>query len=105
MADILLSYVQRIVLKAACEILQTPPEGFPRGLWPLYLLGRKGSISIDDLGLIAGHLPSIIDRLRSASDESFLVELAMRISDKDTSFDEALAAACRRLATGEGLEN
>lgn len=105
MADILLTGSQRLVLREACKILQNPPKGFTQGLWPRYLLGVKTSISHEDLGLIADHLPSIIDRLMSASNKGFLVELAMRISDKDTSFDEALEAAARHLATGESIEN
>ena len=101
MAELLLNYVQRMILREACKILQNPPKGFTQDLWPLYLLGRKGSITSEDLGVLALHFPSIIDRLRSASDEQFLVELAMRISDKDTPFDQAIKAAVKYLATGK----
>lgn len=100
MADILLTDTQRLVLREACRILQIPPEGFTNGLWPLYLLGNKNSISSDNLGLIANHFPSIIDRLLSASNKTFLTELAMRISNVDTPWDEAIEAACRHLVTG-----
>jgi len=105
MADILLTPEQRLVLREACKILQNQPEGFTDDLWPRYLLGDKTSISHEDLALIAVHFPSIIDRLKSVSNRKFLIELAMRISDKDTPFDEAIQAACRYLATGESLEN
>lgn len=101
MADILLDYPQRLVLKEACRILGIPPEDFTQGLWPLYLLGRKESISADDLGLLATCLPSIIDRLKKATDERFLVELAMKISDKNIPFDRAIELACRHLATSD----
>jgi len=102
MAAILLSPTQRLVLQEACKILKDPPEGFTQDLWPRYLIGDKGSISTNDLGLFANHFPSIIDRLLSASNELFLVELAMRISDKDTPFDQAIEDACRYLVTGGG---
>lgn len=102
MADILLDYPQRLVLREACIILGTPPEGFTQGLFPLYMLGRKESISSEDLGLVATCMPGIIDRLKQASDERFLVELAMRISDKDTPFDRAVELACKHLATSDG---
>lgn len=101
MADILLSPTQRLILQEACRILQTPPEGFDQVLWLRYTLGNKSSISHENLELIALHFPSIVDRLKSASNRRFLIELAMRISDKDTPFDEAIKAACRYLATGE----
>lgn len=105
MADILLTPEQRLVLREACKILQNPPKGFTQDLWPRYLLGDKTSITLEDLALIADHFPSIIDRLKSVGGRKFLIELAMRISDKDTPFDEALEAAARYLAVGENLEN
>ena len=101
-ADILLDYPQRIVLKEACIILGTPPDDFTRGLFPLYMLGRKGSISSEDLGLLATCMPGIIDRLKKATDARFLTELAMRISDRNIAFDRAVELACKHLATSDG---